>query len=230
MIAYTDSISARRASDPHLSEAQRSMIVDAKLALCLEPQFDQVSVTVVGRDGEVSSWAQAGDLVADLDQLQYGLGEGPCIDSIRRVHSVVVPHLQRDGRWQRYVPAAAELGLRAQVSAPLRGLDRKTLGALNMYSTTSSDVGVTAPLVAEVLARQVASTMADERHIEDLTAALDSCTTIGQATGVVMAQLEIDADHAMAYLRRVTVLRDETLAQVADEIVRTRDLPAVRQE
>ena len=225
VIVHTHGAATRSPSDPHVRDLRRSLTVNAKLAMCLQPEFDQVSIGVIGPTGDLSTWAQEGELVSALDQLQHDLGEGPCHDSIRTAECIAVPHIRRVGRWRRYGPAAAALGLRSQVSVPLRYRDGEPLGALNMYSTTHSDLSITAPLVAKVLAAEVAGVIAGFREIRHLHSALDVSTIIGQATGVVMARLEVDADHASAYLRRVSMLRNQKLVQVADDLVRTGRLP-----
>ncbi len=206
------------------------MTVNARMLLCLLPDFDQVSITVVDDNGDISTLAQAGDLVTDLDQLQYGLGEGPCIDSVRDANPVVAARIQRDDRWGRYVPAAAELGLRSQVATPLLWRDDKPLGVLNMYSTTHADVAFSAPVVAEVMAAQIVSALAGLREIEHLHRELADRAVLGQAIGLVMAWLQRDADHALDYVRSVATQQKRTLAEVADELVRTRQLPSVRPE
>lgn len=227
MSVHTHEVASRSHSDLHLRDARRTLTVNAKLAMCLQPEFDQVSISVLGPTGDLSTWALDGELASTLDQLQYDLGEGPCHDSIRRADCLVVSHIRRDDRWRSYVPAAAALGLRSQISAPLRWRDDQPLGALNMYSTTHAELGITAPLVAEVLAAQIASALAGFREIHNLHSALEASTTVGLATGLVMARLEMDSDHASAYLRRVSMLRGQKLAEVADDLVRTRELPSL---
>lgn len=206
------------------------MTVNARMLLCLLPEFDQVSITVVDDAGGISTLARAGDLVTDLDQLQYGLGEGPCIDSARNAYPVVAANIQQDDRWQRYVPAATELGLRSQVATPLTWKDNRSLGVLNMYSTTHAQVGFSAPVVAEVMAAQIVSALAGVREIEHLHRELADRAVLGQAIGLVMAWLEDDADRASDYLRTVAVQQRRTLTEVAEELVRTRRRPSVRPE
>jgi GAF domain-containing protein len=220
-------ISARSPDDVRMVNAQRSLTVSAKLALCLQPEFDQVSIVVVGPAGDVATWAHDGDVVGALDRLQDELGEGPCLDSISTARCVLAPHLQQDDRWPAYAREAGRLGLRSQLSAPLRGDDGAMLGALNLYSTTDARLALTSPLVAEVIAAQVASALDDLWEIERLTHALEDDATLGLATGVAMARLDVDADHAAAHLRRTAMLRNQRLAQVAEDLVSTRQLPSV---
>lgn len=161
-------VDARSPCDVHGNDVRRSLTVSARLAMCLQPEFDQVSITVVDPVGGASPWAQDGELAIALDRLEHDLGEGPCLDSMRSAECVVAPQIRQDDRWPRYGRAAADLGVKSQVSAPLRWHDEAPLGALSMCSTTDDRVGLTAPLVAQVLAAQVASAVAALREIESL--------------------------------------------------------------
>lgn len=212
--------------DDQVSDAQRASSVTAKLLPCLLPEFDYASVTVLDSTGAVSSWGQTGDLATDLDRLQYESGEGPCFDSLTGSDAVVVPYIHLEERWRRYVPAAAQLGLKSQVATALWWRD-KPIGSLNLYSTTHAQVGATVPTLAVAIAGQVASALASFHEVENLQRALDTRTVLGQATGLVMARFDIDADQAFAYLRRLSMHRNQKLTAVATEVVRTRQLPVV---
>lgn len=226
MSVRTRETASRHPRDLRLHDTRRSLTVSAKLAMCLQPEFDQVSITVLEPAGADSTWTTIGELVTELDRLQHDAGEGPCVDSICSRRCVVAPHLRHEDRWPHYVRAAVALGLRSQVSAPLRSRGGDQVGALNLYSTTHDRLGLTAPLVGEVIASQVADTLVRHGEVEEMHSALDGSTTLGQAAGIVMARLDLDAEHATAYLRRAAMFLDMNLAQ---HLVRTRELPAMRQ-
>ena len=63
------------------------------------------------------------------------------------------------------------------------------------------------------------------RQIEQLEVAVDHRTTIGQAQGVLMARLNVDADTAFEYLKRVSSHTNRKLIDIAAEIIQTRELP-----
>src|SRR3954452_18309290 len=105
--------------------AQRSM-----------PGIDQVGISIAHRNGTIETRAATGDLVWQLDNLQYGLDEGPCVYAIEVEPVVKVEHARQEQRWPRYMPSALELGLRSQLGLALYN-DATTLGGLNMYSTSS---------------------------------------------------------------------------------------------
>jgi AmiR/NasT family two-component response regulator len=65
-------------------------------------------------------------------------------------------------------------------------------------------------------------------QVEQLEVAVDHRTIIGQAQGVLMARLDIDADTAFDYLKRVSSHTNTKLIVIAEEISRTRALPDVQ--
>ena len=75
---------------------------------------DQASITM--RTGRaVDSVAYSSDLILQADQLQYDLSEGPCLDAVWTDGVFVVPDLLADGRWPRWAPAAASLGVGSSI-------------------------------------------------------------------------------------------------------------------
>jgi AmiR/NasT family two-component response regulator len=65
------------------------------------------------------------------------------------------------------------------------------------------------------------------RQIEQLEVAVRHRTVIGQAQGILMQQLSIDADTAFEYLKRVSMHSNRKLIDIAVDVVRTRALPSV---
>ena len=77
----------------------------------------------------------ASDAVSQLiEELQYTLGEGPCVDAYQRDAIVSEPDLAdpQTSRWSAFTPPVLQAGVRAVFGFPLRvGMVR--LGALNLY-------------------------------------------------------------------------------------------------
>lgn len=63
------------------------------------------------------------------------------------------------------------------------------------------------------------------QRIEQLEVAVDHRTTIGQAQGILMERLSIDAETAFEYLKRVSSHTNRKLIDVAAEIAHTLELP-----
>lgn len=64
-----------------------------------------------------------------------------------------------------------------------------------------------------------------EEHVAQLERALSSRVVIGQAQGLLMERVGLDADQAMAYLKRASVNLNRKLVDIADDIMRTRRSP-----
>lgn len=72
--------------------------------------------------GEVrrGSVCSSNHLSARIEDLQYTLGDGPCIDAYERDRPVVEPDLAGNGvsRWPAFTPLAVEAGARAAFGFP----------------------------------------------------------------------------------------------------------------
>jgi GAF domain-containing protein len=183
-------------------------------------EFNEVGISITDRDGRIFTRAATGQLVWDLDSLQYELGEGPCVDAIRGEPVVDVPAIRHDQRWPRYVEhAVKEHGLRSQLAVRLWLDDEGTVGGLNIYSTTSDSVPDEDVRLASLFAAHAAVAFGKAQTIEDLTKALESRRIIGQAVGLLMAEYGIDDDAAFGFLRRASSYANVKLRDVAARIV-----------
>lgn len=64
-------------------------------------------------------------------------------------------------------------------------------------------------------------------EIAELREALQSNRTIGAAVGIVMERFGLDADSALAFLKRVSSQHNRKLRDLAAALVETRTLPDV---
>ena len=64
-----------------------------------------------------------------------------------------------------------------------------------------------------------------EEHIAQLERALDNRVIIGQAEGLLMERMGLDAEEAIAYLKRASMDLNRKLVDIAAEIMHTRQLP-----
>src|SRR5580658_7782485 len=92
-----------------------------------------------------------------IEEFQYTLGEGPCVDAFRTDRVVLEPDLVDpvSMRWPAFTPRALEAGVRAVFAFPLRdGAAR--LGALDLYldrpGSLSDDGHADALVMADVIA------------------------------------------------------------------------------
>jgi hypothetical protein len=162
-----------------------------------------------------------------VDQLQYELGEGPCIDVIggqRVVHSA---DAARDGRWPRLCHRVAGVSgavavLSSQLAAGGPG-GRRTLGSLNLYADRAGAFDAAADHLLAVLVANHAAAVIDGAHREDqLRQAIASRDIIGQAKGILMASGGIDPDAAFDQLRMASQRTNVKLRDLARQVVDAR--------
>jgi GAF domain-containing protein len=185
---------------------------------------DHAGITLF-RDGECFTLAGSSEVPSMVNKLQNETGEGPCHTPGREAETVVCPELAHDPRWAEWGRRAhAELGLGSSMSL-LVFTARESYGTLSLYSERVGAFGADDLAVAQALAGHLAVSLAASREIDGLGMALASRTVIGQAEGIVMERLSVDANQALAYLKRVSSHTNTKLVHVAHDLVRTRQLP-----
>ncbi len=212
---------ARTMKQGHSLEENLQQIVDA--ARHTVPGFDHVGISTVHSGGKVETRACTGDLVLDLDAVQYELGEGPCVDSLHEADVVVAPTIRHDQRWPRYVPSAVERGVRSQLAVRLYLDEEGTLGGINFYSTTSEDLDPDAEPIAELFAAHAAVALGYSRDVDNLNQALRNRQLIGQAMGILMERYDLTEDRAFAFLVRASSHGNTKLREIAKELVDKRN-------
>jgi len=182
------------------------------------PDIDHVGITIAHRDGRMETRAATDEFVRSLDALQYDVGEGPCVYAMDAHPVVKVDHAEAEQRWPKFIPAAVQRGLRAQLGLQLY-LEDHTLGALNMYSTSSETVSEETTHFAEIFASHAALVLGHARREDQLNNAIRSRQLIGQATGILMERYSLDADRAFDYLIRVSSHSNTKLRDVAQQLI-----------
>ncbi len=99
---------------------------DSSARLC-QVSMDIVGVTGAGimlMSGDVpyGSVCTTDAVSASIENLQYTLGEGPCVDAYLQDRVVLEPDLAGPvrGRWAAFTPGALGVGVRALFAFPLR--------------------------------------------------------------------------------------------------------------
>lgn len=186
----------------------------------------------LAQQGRVMTVASADALADQLDEHQYELDQGPCLQALRTGEVVDAPDLGQELRWNRYPSIAMGYGIRSVHSVPLI-VNGAPVGVLNLYASTPCAFSVGERQLAGLLADQtVIAVTAAVRHYDETTlsdhlrAALSSRSIIDQALGVVMAQARCSEQEAFATLRAVSQHRNVKLRLVAAELVEAAQRPA----
>jgi len=165
-----------------------------------------------------------------IEELQYTLGEGPCVDAYRRDQVVAEPDLADPvmRRWPAFTPPALRAGVRAIFGFPLR-VGTVHLGALNLYRDSpgplTGDQHADALVVAEVTARWVLEAQAGtppDTLAAELEAGADFHFAVHNAAGIVSVQEGISVTEALVRLRAFAFGSDRLLADVARDVIARR--------
>lgn len=162
-----------------------------------------------------------------IEELQFTLGEGPCVDAYRHRLPVLEPDLRAPvvPRWPAFTQGAVAAGAAAIFGFPLQvGVTR--LGALNLYRDTpgalSDDEHADASVMADLSARAVIDMQA-RASIGSIAPLLESGANlqlvVHQASGMVSAQLGVDVGEALVRLRAHAFSAGVNLADVAADVV-----------
>jgi transcriptional regulator with GAF, ATPase, and Fis domain len=166
------------------------------------------------------------DIIAEqMDEVQYGIDEGPCLQSMRSGQVVRIEDTSGEDRWAGFTMRAAANGIRSTLSLPLTA-EGKHMGALNLYAPVSAAFGTAETQRAESFAATAtgALTLAvRQAATADLTsqlrAALAARAVIDQAIGVIMAQERCTQAEAFAIMRTASQNRNVKLRTIATQVV-----------
>lgn len=183
-------------------------------------------VRVDGGEIVVEASAASGDLIDEIDRIQYGtLHEGPCITAARRRHPVHSESLGGDPQWLRFGPRAGRLGIHSVLALPLV-VDDQVVGAIGVYSHAKNAFDRHALEFAELFAAPAAVAMHNARVLAQalamskrLQSALASRPVIDQAVGVIRARTGRSAEEALDQLRSISQSEQRKLADVAAGVV-----------
>jgi GAF domain/ANTAR domain len=189
-------------------------------------------------DRQQPLWAS--DAVASrIDELQFRLGEGPCVDAFvtQRVVQVADVADDRDERWPVFSAAVRDTAARALMALPLRA-EQERIGVLDFYRDRPGLLD--ADVLAAVLRAADATfwSLLDLHHVRrgegDSAPTVDDDpggwlpdaplehVEVHQATGMIVAQLDVPVDAALARLRAHAFLHDRPLVEVARDVVARR--------
>jgi GAF domain/ANTAR domain len=192
-------------------------------------------ISVMTDDGTRGETAASDPASERIEELQFILGEGPCMDAFASRRPVLIPDLgdpsaEAGGRWPFYSPAASAGGLRAVFAFPLQ-IGAARLGVLDVFRDWTGPLTpgefadaltVAAVTVATLLDRHVQGRDSRVQEIDDNDYADGYRAEMFQAQGMVMVQLGVSLAEAMARMRAYAYARERRLSDVARDIVARR--------
>jgi len=218
-------------SEHDLSQALKTLadpgsdVRDASATFTAVLPVSGAAISTVGDFLGTQTVSASDDLAMQVDELQFDLGEGPCWDALRErtpVLAIDLPAAQK--RWPAFAPAATERGIASVFAFPLF-IGPLRIGAIDLYSTATTDLddhdqnrasAMAAVVSRRVLHRALAATLTSD---EETDSDLFSRRVVHQATGMVLAQLDISPDDARLVLQGHAFANGRTVMDVAHQVV-----------
>ncbi len=189
------------------------------------------SISVFDSKGRQTTICASDDTAAQIDELQFDLGEGPRFEALHSGHPVLGA---AGDRWPIFAAALDRLGVGAVFSFPMF-LGAVTVGVIDLYSRSAAELGSHDVKTAARLTRQVTRRAVDVAlrsavdDTPDAPVAPAMRREVHQATGIVLVQLDLTATEAFLRLRAHAFATGRAVQAVARDVVSGtldfRDLP-----
>jgi GAF domain-containing protein len=196
----------------------------AELAKQTIPGAAEVSVTLL-HNTEVATVVFTGSLAAQLDERQYEAGFGPCVDAALSGTVIAIEDTADSPTYPDFARLARRHGITHTLSTGLP-VQRRTIGALNIYGTDEAAFDDSTSELATAFASYAAVALANAdlyastaNLAANLQRALDSRAVIDQAKGILMRDHRISADAAFDLLVKRSTSSNRKLREIAQGIV-----------
>ena len=130
----------------------------------------------------------------------------------------MLEHVRHGDHYPDFAAGAAPLGLRSSAAIRLFTGDR-TVGVLNLYSTSSDTVDPETRTLAELFAVHASFVYGHRHQVTHLQQAIESRELVGNAVGIVMERYGLNRSRAFEYLVRVSATTETKLRLVAEQLV-----------
>ncbi|HST48125.1 ANTAR domain-containing protein [Jatrophihabitans sp.] len=204
--------------------------LDATLGLVCQRAVDLVpgaehAAISRGRHGRFETVGSTSKVPLQVDQIQYDLHSGPCVDAAIKEEIYRTGSLVTDRRWPEFGRRAnAEHGICSMLSVRLFLEDDDLVAALNLYSVHPDAFDSGDQTVAVLLATHASLAIAGARlheQVQHLERALQSNRGIGVAVGVLMNRYKITQQEAFDLLRLASQNSHRKLVDVARGVSET---------
>ncbi|GAB3526292.1 GAF and ANTAR domain-containing protein [Arthrobacter monumenti] len=184
-------------------------------------------VTLIDPSGRQSTSAASDPVVEQVDQLQYDLGEGPCLTAWATTSVIRMDDAASESRWPRWTTAVQTLPLRSSVSVPL-SVGTTALGAMKIYSPEPAAFDERSERLLQLLAAQAAILVANvqarrsaQRISDNLRENLHSRDIISTAAGILLERDGLTIEEAVSVLMASARREDTALVEVAENLVKS---------
>ena len=204
-------------------------------------RVDGAAVAVLTATHRVRDLIYATDAIAErLDELQFILGEGPCLNAVIRDGAHLWADLDESGpgdeRWPAFTAEALDAGARALFAFPVPGVQRP-LGAFELYRRTAGPLTAEETECAAMMAQSLSTLLmsnwrryqstADPGVDPTVLAAADgvsgphpfSRAAVHVAAGMIAVQLGVTPREGIDRLRAHCYANRRSLHSVAADVI-----------
>jgi GAF domain-containing protein len=199
--------------------------------VCAEvTEMNGAGIMLMSGDIPQGSLCTTDEVSALIEESQFALGEGPCVDAYHHDRPVLEPNLANPEtpRWLAFTAPVVAAGVRAIFGFPLH-MGQVRLGALNLYrdqpGPLTDEQHADALAMAEIVTRAVLvmqSNAPSGQLAAELAKGADFEYVVHQASGMVAAQLDVSVAQALIRLRGYAFGNDRPLREVAKDVVQRR--------
>lgn len=185
--------------DDGLDRVYRSAVTGVLRAV---PHAVAAGVSLLDKQGHLSSSAPSEPSLVAMDREQGALGEGPCLDAARTLPGgrgvARADDLAEVSPWPRWAPTSVAAGYGCVLSLHLG--TRHLAGSLNLYARAPGSFTAEDERVAMLVAGTLAVAVEGARRAAGLSEALESRDTIGRAKGILAERFTLSDDAAFTML------------------------------
>ena len=210
---------ARAVAVPTLAEDIFAEVTSAAVELI--PGVKTAGILLITKGGKFESHGATDELPHELDELQYLLKEGPCMEAALDEVVVRTDDFRTETRWPAYSAAVQKLGVLSGMSFKLY-THQRTAGALNLFGFEPTAWDSERQTIGTVLAAHAAAAIMSQRQGDQLHSAVATRDRIGQAKGIIMERFNVDDVRAFNMLRQLSQEANEALTDIAQRVIDTR--------
>ena len=194
--------------------------------------IDAATISLVFDGASSGTLGSSGAPARSYDELQFTLGEGPCLDSVARRTPILAVDLAdpKEMRWPAYGPALLAYQIRGVSAIPIV-VAGEFVGALDLFRVHPGPLS-SEDLTGAVAAAELAVIPLLDLMNNDLQAAVTdpnsnawaelnalSRSEVSQATGMLVAQLDVEPAEALVRLRAHAYATGRSATDVARDIL-----------
>jgi hypothetical protein len=184
------------------------------------------AVSTIGGLGDPHTMSASDSVATRMDEAQLDVGEGPCWDTIETPGWIDAPDIagSAEFRWPGFRDAIRDEPISAVFAYPLR-IGGLQIGTLDLYRQDRGELPADAKLDAQRLADQVAPAVLRATFARlglDPESESDDRAPraiIHQATGMVLAQLDVTPEDALLLLRGRAFATGRPVRDVARDVI-----------